>query len=152
MFMQNTNDIGNILLHRSSEATSINGFVFSTLIAIYAPIEEHMKWTHDTVRGNLNSNFCQIQIQNSRVGAFVPSKLQRPLFSTFKQRKSIQINEKGKESSFFKGLPDREHTPRASRGFLKEHSKQGNILLACFCLLGLFTVLRYFTRQIIYNK
>uniref|UniRef100_A0A0A9GZ82 Uncharacterized protein n=1 Tax=Arundo donax TaxID=35708 RepID=A0A0A9GZ82_ARUDO len=34
MFMQNTNDIGNILLHLSSEATSISGFVLSTLIAI----------------------------------------------------------------------------------------------------------------------
>jgi len=34
MFMQNTNDIGNILLHRSSEATSISGFIFRTLIAM----------------------------------------------------------------------------------------------------------------------
>jgi hypothetical protein len=90
MFMQNTNDIGNILLHRSSEATSINGFVFSTLIAIYAPIEEHMKWTQDTVKGNLNSNFCQIQIQNRQVGAFVPSKLQYPFFSI----QAMKVNSK----------------------------------------------------------
>jgi hypothetical protein len=61
MFMQNTNDMGNILLHRSSEATSISGFTLSTLIAVYAPIEEHMKCTQDTVRGNWNSNFCQIR-------------------------------------------------------------------------------------------
>jgi hypothetical protein len=61
MFTQNTNDIGNILLHRCSEATSISGLVLSTLIATYAPMEEHTKCTQETVRGNLNSSFCPIK-------------------------------------------------------------------------------------------
>jgi hypothetical protein len=57
--MQKTNDIGNILFQRSSGSTSISGLALSTWIATYAPIEEHMKWTQDTVRGNLKSSFCK---------------------------------------------------------------------------------------------
>ena len=57
MLIQKTNDIGNILLQRSSGSTSISGLSFRTLIAKYAPKEEHMKWMHDTERGNLKSSF-----------------------------------------------------------------------------------------------
>lgn len=59
MFMQNTNDIGKILLHRSSASTTISGFSFSTLITRYAPIAEQMKCIHDTVKGNLKSSFYE---------------------------------------------------------------------------------------------
>lgn len=62
MLIQKTNDIGNILLQRSSESTSISGLIFSILIATYAPIEEHMKCTHDTERGNLKSSFWKIHL------------------------------------------------------------------------------------------
>lgn len=57
MFMQKTNDIGNILLHRSSGSTEISGLIFRILITTYAPKAEHMKCIHDTVKGNLKSNF-----------------------------------------------------------------------------------------------
>lgn len=59
ILMQKTNDMGNILLQRSSGSISINGFIFKTLIAKYDPMAEHIKWTHDTDRGNLKSNFCE---------------------------------------------------------------------------------------------
>jgi len=59
MLMQNTNDIGKILFQRSSGSTVISGLSFSTLITIYAPMAEQIKWTHDTDRGNLKSNFCK---------------------------------------------------------------------------------------------
>jgi hypothetical protein len=39
MFTQNTSGIGNILLHRSADATSTSGFVFSTLIATYSTLQ-----------------------------------------------------------------------------------------------------------------
>lgn len=58
ILMQKTNDMGNILLQQSSGSTSINGLSLSNLITIYAPTAEHMKWIHDTVRGNLKSRFC----------------------------------------------------------------------------------------------
>jgi len=43
MLIQNTNDIGKILLHLSSGSTTIKGLSFKTLITMYAPIDEHMK-------------------------------------------------------------------------------------------------------------
>lgn len=57
MLIQNTKDIGKILLQRSSGSTVISGLSFSTLITTCAPSAEMMKWTQDTERGNLKSNF-----------------------------------------------------------------------------------------------
>lgn len=57
MLIQNTNDIGKILLHRSIGSTTMSGLSLSTLITRYAPTAEHMKCTQDTVKGNLNSSF-----------------------------------------------------------------------------------------------
>jgi len=59
MLIQNTNDIGNILRQRSAGSTVISGLSFSTLITTYPPMAEQIKWTHETVRGNLKSNFCK---------------------------------------------------------------------------------------------
>lgn len=63
MLIQNTNDMGNILLQRSSGSTMIRGLSFSTLITTNAPIAEHMKCIHDTDKGNLKSSFCQLKIE-----------------------------------------------------------------------------------------
>lgn len=60
MLIQKTNDIGKILFHRSSGSTTINGLILRTLITMYAPIDEHMKWTHETDNGNLKSSFCNV--------------------------------------------------------------------------------------------
>lgn len=64
MLIQKTNDIGKILFHLSSGSTTINGLIFRTLITMYAPIDEHMKWTHETDNGNLKSSFCNVFKQN----------------------------------------------------------------------------------------
>ena len=58
MLIQNTNDIGKILLQRSSGSTVISGLSFSNLITTYAPMDEQIKWTQETDKGNLKSNFC----------------------------------------------------------------------------------------------
>jgi hypothetical protein len=59
MLIQNTNDIGKILFKRSSGLTVISGLSFNTIITTYAPMAEMIKWTQDTDRGNLKSNFCK---------------------------------------------------------------------------------------------
>jgi len=63
MLIQNTNDIGKILLQRSSGSTVISGLSFSTLITTYPPMAEQMKWMQDTDSGNLKSNFCKREIK-----------------------------------------------------------------------------------------
>jgi hypothetical protein len=71
MFMQKTNDMGKILLQRSSGSTWMSGLALTTWIATYAPIEEQMKWTQETVRGNLKSSFCR-EVEGYLVSFFFP--------------------------------------------------------------------------------
>ena len=101
IFMQKTNDIGNILFQRSSGSTSISGLALSTWIATYAPIEEHMKWTQDTVRGNLKSSFCKEKksffcYQGRRFSpAFAPTrKHTKKQLNADQQRVSVRANNK----------------------------------------------------------
>jgi len=75
--MQNTNDMGNILLQRSSGSTMINGLIFSTLITTYAPMDEHMKWMQDTVNGNLKSNFCDKEPFQIRISLMTPKNIKQ---------------------------------------------------------------------------
>ena len=67
MLIQNTNDIGNILRQRSSGSTVISGLSFSTLITTYPPMAEQIKWTDETHRGNLKSNFCKKKKKEGKV-------------------------------------------------------------------------------------
>ena len=67
MLIQNTNDIGKILLQRSSGSTVISGLSFSTLITTYPPMAEQMKWMQDTDSGNLKSNFCKREIKKKNL-------------------------------------------------------------------------------------
>jgi hypothetical protein len=73
MFMQKTNDMGKILLQRSSGSTWMSGLALTTWIATYAPIEEQMKCTQETVRGNLKSSFCR-EVEGYLVSFFFPTR------------------------------------------------------------------------------